>query len=77
MHTKFRRHQSVILLVDPNPDYVEYYTEDGSKPEIKKGMIGRINILLPNGQYHVAIIDKNTNKTLAYVMLAEEDVEVV
>ncbi len=73
MQTKFKRHQLVILLVEPNPDYIEYYTNDGSKPQIKKGMVGKINILLPNGQYHVAIIEKNTNKTLAYAMLAEDE----
>ena len=39
-------------------------------------MKGRINIILPNGQYHVEILDKKGN-TLAYVAVDEESLEAV
>lgn len=70
----FKRHEKVRLLVDPNPEYIEYYSED--KVQIKKGMIGKINILLPNGQYHVKIIGEN-DEEIAYVMISEEYLEKV
>ncbi len=77
MQTKFKRHQSVRLLRDANPEYVEYHNED--EPDfkeipIRKGMHGRINILLSNGQYHVEILD-DKGKTLAYAPFGEEDLE--
>lgn len=73
MQTKFKRHQAVKLLSDPNPEYIEYYTEE--EIPIKKGAVGKINILLPNGQYHVAIIDKKTKEVIAYVEMPEEFLE--
>lgn len=73
MQTKFKRHQSVKLLTDPNPEYIEYYSDD--ETPIKKGAIGKINILLPNGQYHVAIINKKTKEVIAYVEIPEESLE--
>ncbi len=75
MQTKFKRHQKVRLLADPNAEYIEYYSDE--KPRIKKGMIGKINIILPNGEYHVAIIDEKTGETIAYVPLGEEFLEAV
>ncbi|MDP3882175.1 MAG: hypothetical protein Q8Q31_04845 [Nanoarchaeota archaeon] len=82
MQTKFKRHQKVKLLRDPNPEYVEFNLEDdendevkqSSHPAIEKGSQGKINILLPNGQYHVEILDDEGN-TLAYVAMNEEDLE--
>ena len=79
MQTKFKRHQLVKLLRDADPDYVEYHNED--EPDfqeipITKGMRGRINILLPNGQYHVEILDDKGN-TLAYAPFDEEELEAV
>ena len=56
MQTKFKRHQPVKLLIDPNPEYTEPYAEPPIV--IKKGMTGKINIILPNGQYHVEIIQE-------------------
>lgn len=79
MQTKFKRHQKVRLLHDPNPEYIEYHNPEENlenQPEIKKGMIGKINIILPNGQYHVGILDKKGN-TIAYVPLDEESLEAV
>lgn len=78
MQTKFKRHAKVRLLVDANSEYVEY-TElhVQEKPQIKKGMTGKINILLPNGQYHVAIIDEKTGEIIAYVPFDEECLEAV
>ncbi len=73
MQTKFKRHQKVRLLVDPDPEYIEYYEE---KKSIKKGALGKINMLLSNGQYHVEIIDKDGNE-LAYVKVSEEDLEAI
>ncbi len=71
MQTKFKRHQPIILKMSPNPEYIEYYEEE--RP-IKKGMKGRINIILPNGQYHVEIFDEH-GMTLAYAPMNEEDLE--
>lgn len=78
MHTKFKRHQKVTLLIDPNLEYIEYGEEIDSDnpPKIKKGMTGEINILLPNGQYHVRILDKKGN-TLAFIPMDEEYLEAV
>ncbi len=79
MQTKFKRHQKVKLLVDPNPEYVEYHNAEEdleNQPKIKKGMLGKINIILPNGQYHVEILDKK-DKTVAYVAIDEESLEAI
>ncbi len=73
MHTKFKRHQKIKLLVDPDIEYVEYYQDE---IPIKKGMLGKINILLPNGQYHVEILDKK-GEVLAYAPMNEEDLELI
>lgn len=74
MNTKFKRHQKVKLLLNPDSEYVEYYSDE--KPEIKKGMSGEINILLPNGQYHVAIKDKK-GEVIAYAQMGEDDLEAI
>lgn len=79
MQTKFKRHQKVVLLRDPNKEYVEYHNEDNpdfKEIPIKKGMKGRINIILPNGQYHVEISDEK-GEILAYAPMNEEDLEAV
>ena len=77
MQTKFKRHQNVKLLVDPNPEYVEYSAEhsDSTVP-IKKGMVGTINVMLPNGQYHVEVLDDH-GATLAYVKVDEDSIEAI
>ena len=74
MQTKFKRHQEVRLKSDPDKEYIEYY--DDKEPPIKKGMTGKINILLPNGQYHVEIIDENGD-AVAYVVMDEELLEAI
>ncbi|MAG38308.1 hypothetical protein CMI45_02895 [Candidatus Pacearchaeota archaeon] len=78
MQTKFKRGQKVKLLVNPDPEYIEYHEEVSDNPseikEIKKGSIGEINIILPNGQYHVEFHDKDGN-AIAYVPMAEESLE--
>ena len=82
MQTKFKRHQKVKLLIAPDPEYVEYHneeedTEDNeNRPEIRKGMMGEINMLLPNGQYHIKITDKKGN-IIAYAPMSEEALEAV
>ena len=84
MQTKFKRQQLVRILIDPDPEYVEYHNpEDESelkKMPIEKGMLGKINILLPNGQYHVAIFnpkDKEKEEIIAYCELSEDDIEAI
>ena len=72
MQFKFKRHQKVVLLVDPDPEYVEYDPSLEKEVPIKKGALAEINILLPNGKYHVKIIDKKGN-TIAYAPFNEED----
>ena len=77
MQIKFKRHQSVRILVDPDSEYIEYHNEDDPKFKeipIKRGMLGKINIILPNGQYHVEILDENGD-ILAYAPFNEEDLE--
>ena len=77
MQTKFKRHQPIRLLHDPNPEYIEYHNEGEEEIKeipIKKGMQGKINIILPNGQYHVEI-DDTKGKIVAYVVCNEEDLE--
>ena len=76
MQTKFKRGQKVKLLIDPDPEYVEYHTEitEEEITPIKKGMSGEVNIILPNGRYHVRILDKH-GKEFAYVMIDEEHLE--
>ncbi len=83
MQTKFKRHQLVRLLRDPDLEYIEYNLEDqedetnvSNLPQIKKGAAGKINILLPNGQYHVEILDAKGN-TIAYVPAGEDDLEAI
>jgi len=79
MQTKFKRHQKVILLIDPDPEYIEYHNPEEeleNPPRITKGMTGKINIILPNGRYHVEICDKKGN-TIAYVPLDEESLEAI
>lgn len=79
MNYKFKKHQAVKILLPPNKEYLEYHSEDEEKsledhPEIKKGMKGRINMILPNGQYHVEIHNDKGN-IIAYAPFSEEDLE--
>lgn len=76
MQTKFKRHESVFIKRSPNTEMIEYHNleENDDKQEIKPGMRGKINLILPNGQYHVQILDKKGN-TIAYSLFNEEDLE--
>lgn len=75
MQHKFKKHQEVILLVNPDPEYIEYSPDyDEEKPQIKKGARGKVNVILPNGQYHVEVLDENGN-VIAYVPMSEEYLE--
>jgi hypothetical protein len=76
MQTKYKRHQKVKLLVDPDPEYIEYHTENSGEEQIpiKKGMVGEVNLILPNGKYHIKIFDEK-GKELAYAPLEEEYLE--
>ena len=79
MNTKFKRHQLVTIKVSPDKEYIEYHNSDESDQEeipIKAGMKGRINILLPNGQYHVEILDEKGN-LIAYAPFSEDDLEAI
>jgi len=77
MQTLLKQHDKVKLLVDPDPEYIEYDTEvesQGQHPEIKKGMLGEINMILPNGQYHVKVFNSE-GKEIAYVPMDEQFLE--
>ena len=75
MQTKFKRHQKVRLLADPDSEYIEYSEKyDEEKPRIMKGMTGKVNIILPNGQYHVEILDEKGD-VMAYIPMSEEYLE--
>ena len=77
MNNKFKRHQKVRLLRAPDPEYVEYHEEleeVEEKPIIEKGMLGKVNLVLQNGQYHVEIMDRE-GRILAYCSVSEDDLE--
>ena len=76
MQFKFKRHQKVIILVDPDPEYIEYDPSLKKEVPIKKGTQGEINMILPNGKYHVKITDKKGN-TIAYAPFNEEELGAV
>ena len=79
MQTKFRRHQKVKILRVPDIEYVEYHDtleENEKKPEIKPGMKGEVNVILPNGQYHVEIFS-DEGKSIAYAPFDEDSIESV
>ncbi len=69
MNTKFKRHQKVKLMITPFKEDIEAYEEEN--PNIKKGMVGEVNMILPNGRYHILIKGKNEKK-IAYVVADEE-----
>lgn len=71
MQTRFKRHEKVRLLSAPREEDIERY-EDNAK--ISSGVIGTINMLLPNGRYHVKIEDKEGNE-MAYIAMDEEQLE--
>lgn len=78
MENKFKRHQEVQLLVNPDPEYIEYHSEE-DEPEkipIKKGMKARINIVLPNGKYHLEILN-DEGDIIAYAPVNEEEIQAV
>jgi len=61
----------------PNLDQVEYNFEDNEEADkvtIKAGMNGKVNVILPNGQYHVEILDSKGN-IIAYAPFSEDDLE--
>ncbi len=75
MQTKFKRHEMVRILADPDPEYIEYSIDyDDEQPKIKKGMKGKINLLLSNGKYHVEILDEKGD-VIAYIPMPEEYLE--
>ncbi len=76
MQTKFKRKQAVKLLRDVIKSDIEPYGENSDSVIIKKGMSGEINVILPNGNYHILIQDKKGNK-LAYVVMDEESLEAI
>jgi len=83
METKYKRHQEVKILTLPDPEFLEYHNPEdeekaigGKHPEIKKGMSGKVNIILPNGKYHVELHDKKGN-IIAYAPFDEEQLEFI
>ena len=79
MQTIFKRHQMVKIKRLPDPNLIEYNFEDNEeadKVQLKSGMTGKINVILPNGQYHVEILDSK-GKIVAYAAFFEEDLEAI
>jgi len=76
MQFKFKKHQRVKILVSPDAEYVEYHTENSNVKDSKiiPGMKGKINVILPNGKYHVEILDDN-EKEFAYAPFDEDQLE--
>ena len=73
MQTIFKKHQKVKILRLPDAEYIEP-AEGKEDAKIEAGMYGKINLFLPNGQYHVEILDEK-GKTLAYAPFSEDDIE--
>lgn len=74
MYFKFKRHDKVKLLSAPDPEYTEYYSEE-EKP-ILAGALGTVNVILPNGKYHIRIEDENQEES-AYVVMDEESLQAI
>jgi hypothetical protein len=72
MQPKFKIKDRVIITGSPDPEYVESYHE----PEIPivAGMKGKINLIMPNGQYHVEIQD-DKGEVIAYALFHEEQLK--
>lgn len=80
MNTQFKKRQPVKILVIPDKEFIEYHNPEDEEsaienhPDIKVGMSGKINMVLPNGRYHVELHDKKGN-IIAYAPFSEEDLE--
>jgi hypothetical protein len=72
METKFKRHQKVKLKITPFIESIEPYTDPPEK--ITKGMESEINLILPNGKYHVRVFNTK-HEVIAYVVVDEEGLE--
>lgn len=59
-------------MINPFKEDIEAYEEEN--PIIQKGAIGEINMILPNGRYHVLIKNKKGDK-IAYIVADEEVLE--
>ena len=71
MKFKFKPHDYVKILIEPDLEYTEFKEEP---VKIKKGMKGKINIILSNGNYHVEILN-NEGEVIAYAPFDEESLE--
>ncbi len=74
MQTKFKRHQQVKLLTAPRETDIEPYADPPQ--EIKAGMIGTVNLILPNGRYHIKLTDTK-GEEIAYIAMSEDNLEAV
>lgn len=77
MNHKFKKHDRVKLKISPLVDDIEYTSEvlaEDEEPAVLAGMEGEINLILPNGSYHVRVFDEN-GRAIAYVMLDEDSLE--
>ena len=72
MQTAFKKHQKVRLLRSPLAEDIEPYTDPPK--EIKPGMEGEINLILPNGTYHIRIFNEK-KETIAYAAVDEDCLE--
>jgi heat shock protein HspQ len=61
-------------MIKPFNEDIEAYEEEN--PIIQKGSIGEVNMILPNGRYHILIKNKEGEK-IAYVVADEEVLEEV
>lgn len=76
MRTQFKKGQKVKIVIVPDSEYIEYHTENTGHEQtsIKAGMKGKVNVILPNGRYHVLIFDED-GKELAYAPFDEDALE--
>jgi len=73
MESKFKIQQKVKIRFTPDPEYVEYKNGKEGTP-IEKGMLGVVNTILSNGDYHVEILDEK-GEIFAYAPFDEEALE--
>jgi len=80
MNTQFKKRQAVKILAVPDKEFIEYHNVADEElsldnhPDIKVGTLGKINMVLPNGRYHVELHDKKGN-IIAYAPFSEEELE--
>ena len=73
MKFKFKKNDIVRIKILPDNEYLEY-SPDFEDFKLKKGMKGKINVILPNGKYHIEIMN-DKDEIVAYAPFDESQIE--